>query len=408
MIPALATVRGRRTSRVLEYRLDRPAAPSLATEPTKEPAAGDGLPLLPPLTALAELAFAFALIFGIDWLYPQLAVLDMQPHPFWIPVLMLGLQYGTVSGLVAAGAAIAATLFGGLPEAGIGENHFAYFLRVWGQPILWIAMALLVGQFRMRQIAAKQELRRLSEALVRQRDDLARHATGLRDRCALLERELAARRDHPPQRALALVARLSASEPASRSVPLSEIVDALFPGARARLYLMRDGDLVEQDDGEHAGATAGAPRLSAAHPLAKALLADGKPRSVLDPAGEKLLDGLGLAAVPVRKAGERGIAGVVILERAASGALTADGIAALDYVAGLLAPRQQEPLPSGSTPDHGTDRLRTITLLPRLADRLAAQASRDTPDADRPLDDEAREQAISRGSGHDSAPGAER
>lgn len=389
--------------------MDRPAAPSLATEPSKEPAAGDGLPLLPPLTALAELAFAFALIFGIDWAYPQLAVLDMQPHPFWIPVLMLGLQYGTVSGLVAAGAAIAATLFGGLPEAGIGENHFAYFLRVWGQPILWIAMALLVGQFRMRQIAAKQELRRLSEALVRQRDDLARHATGLRDRCALLERELAARRDHPPQRALALVARLSASEPASRSVPLSEIVDALFPGARARLYLVRGGNLVEQtDDGEQAGASEGAPRLSAAHPLVRALLADGKARSVLDAAGERLLDGIGLAAVPVRKAGERGIAGVVILERAASGALTADGIAALDYVAGLLAARLQEPLAAGSTADHGADRLRTITLLPRLTDRLAAQASRDASDADRPLDDEAREQAIAHVSGRGSAPAAER
>lgn len=389
--------------------MDRPAAPSLATEPSKEPAAGDGLPLLPPLTALAELAFAFALIFGIDWAYPQLAVLDMQPHPFWIPVLMLGLQYGTVSGLVAAGAAIAATLFGGLPEAGIGENHFAYFLRVWGQPILWIAMALLVGQFRMRQIAAKQELRRLSEALVRQRDDLARHATGLRDRCALLERELAARRDHPPQRALALLARLSASEPASRSVPLSEIVDALFPGARARLYLVRGGNLVEQtDDGEQAGASEGAPRLSAAHPLVRALLADGKARSVLDSAGEKLLDGLGLAAVPVRKAGERGIAGLVILERAASGALTADGIAALDYVAGLLAARLQEPLAAGSTADHGADRLRTITLLPRLSDRLAAQASRDASDADRPLDDEAREQAIAHVSGRGSAPAAER
>lgn len=389
--------------------MDRPAAPSLATEPSKEPAAGDGLPLLPPLTALAELAFAFALIFGIDWAYPQLAVLDMQPHPFWIPVLMLGLQYGTVSGLVAAGAAIAATLFGGLPEAGIGENHFAYFLRVWGQPILWIAMALLVGQFRMRQIAAKQELRRLSEALVRQRDDLARHATGLRDRCALLERELAARRDHPPQRALALVARLSASEPASRSVPLSEIVDALFPGARARLYLVRGGNLVEQtDDGEQAGASEGAPRLSAAHPLVRALLADGKARSVLDAAGERLLDGIGLAAVPVRKAGERGIAGVVILERAASGALTADGIAALDYIAGLLAARLQEPLAAGSTADHGADRLRTITLLPRLTDRLAAQASRDASDADRPLDDEAREQAIAHVSGRGSAPAAER
>jgi hypothetical protein len=299
----------------------------------------DGLPLLPPLTALVELAVAFALIYGLDWLNPQLGILDMQPHPFWIPVLLLGLQYGTVSGLVAAGAAILASLFAGLPEAGIGENHFAYFLRVWGQPILWIAMALLVGQFRMRQIATKQELRRLGVQLARQRDDLAHHADGLRTRCEMLERELAARRGAAPHLAVARLAALErGSEPALTRQALGAVVDVVFPGGRARLYRLVDGALVEQagDDEQAAGERRTIPR---SHPLVMAVISGRASLSVLDASGERLLDGFGIVAVPVPLRDGSGACGMLALEQGAPDAVSAEGIAALEAIARVLSER---------------------------------------------------------------------
>ena len=49
------------------------------------------LPVLPPLTALAEIVVLFALIYGLDQLTPNLSILDLSPHPFWIPVLLVSL-----------------------------------------------------------------------------------------------------------------------------------------------------------------------------------------------------------------------------------------------------------------------------------------------------------------------------
>lgn len=318
--------------------LHRPSSP-VQVKPAVAPGRADGLPLLPPLIALAELVFAFALIYGIDWLSPQLGILDMQPHPFWIPVLMLGLQYGTVSGLVAAGAAIAATLLSGLAEAGIGENHFAYFLRVWGQPILWIAVALLVGQFRMRQIATKQELRLLSGTLARQRDDLARHASGLRARCDVLERELAARRDAPPHRGIARL-RAIVRDGDARPADLDPLIEAAFPGARARLYELVDDVLVERRTRTSEDAReAPLQTIPRGHPLHIAVVSGGSARSVLEPDGERMLDGIGLAAVPVHAVGSSNVRGVLVLESASASALDADGLAALDVLARLCAAR---------------------------------------------------------------------
>ncbi len=76
------------------------------------------LPVLPPLSALAEIVILFALIYIVDELTPTISVLDLSPHPFWIPVLLLSLQYGTVSGFLAAATAIGLSLYGGVPRTG--------------------------------------------------------------------------------------------------------------------------------------------------------------------------------------------------------------------------------------------------------------------------------------------------
>lgn len=293
----------------------------------------DGLPVLPPLAAIGELAVAFAIIHGIDWLRPELGVLDMQPHPFWIPLLLLSLQYGTVSGLVAAGVAIAATMSAGLPEAGIGENHFAYFLRVWGQPILWIAMALLVGQFRMRQIASKQELRRVNHALARQRADLAAHCARLRERGEMLDRELATRQGAGPLQALAALAaverQLASGAPPSPADVLARLAPVAFPGGRLTLLAVAaDGALRNAD----AGPASGAHELDAGHPLARALERGGEAIGVLDRGGEALLAGVALAAAPVRGADGAAV-GVLLLDGVAPKSLGSEGLAALSLIA---------------------------------------------------------------------------
>ena len=92
----------------------KPASPSGATASPARAPAPFGIQVLPPPIALIEivaLIVPFTLLDHFVTSFPNLA--DIQPHPFWLPVLLLSLQYGTMSGLLAASAAILATRDGG-------------------------------------------------------------------------------------------------------------------------------------------------------------------------------------------------------------------------------------------------------------------------------------------------------
>lgn len=318
-----------------------------------------GLPVLPSLQALAEIVILFALIYGIDRLTPSLAILDLSPHPFWIPVLLVSLQYGTVSGFLAAAVAIVLSLFAGLPEQDIGENLFAYFLRVFGQPILWIAVALLVGQFRMRQLGAKQELRHANHALKVQRDDLARHAHALRGRVERLEQELATRYSTPPHAGAAVLAQTMAEgglfDEATRQAVLQRTATALFPEAVVTVYRVRDGILTECAVCGRKPDTGPRILIPGEDPLYQTIVTQGRRVSVLDPMGEKILGTTGLAAVPIPGMSPSGVTetaavasltpvtpdafGMVVIERAGPAAITPNGLMALELMAHALQPR---------------------------------------------------------------------
>lgn len=322
-----------------------------------------GLPVLPPISAVAEIVILLALIYGIDQLTPGVSVLDLSPHPFWIPVLLVSLQYGTVSGFIAAAVAIGLSLFAGLPEQDIGENLFAYFLRVFGQPILWIGVALLVGQFRMRQLGAKEELRIANKALTAQRDDLARHSRRLRDRVEHLEQELTTRYGAPPHAIAAVLAETMAQggffDERARQAILQRATAALFPEAVVTAYRARDGFLAECAVSGRKPDTGPRIRISLEDPLYRLVVEEGRGVSVLDAGGEDILGTTGLAAEPIwmtvpegsgdnisrsSSAHETCPFGMLVIERAGPAEITRGGMLALQLLAHALQPRPPRPI----------------------------------------------------------------
>lgn len=294
-----------------------------------------GLPVLPPLAAFIELVVLVAAILGIDWLVTGFSVSDFQPNPFWIPVLLLSLHYGTVSGLIAAATVIALTMLQGVPEQAIGENHFAYLLRIWAEPILWISVALLLGQFRMRQISNKLELRRKVEELSSQRAAIADYANNLRARCGTLERELAARSEVTSLKLLAFLAAVREGGEGFDGA-LGKLVSAAFPGADASLYLLHGDALLRRSLPD--GATEGRvtlDRIPSDHPLFAAVVGQRASLSVLRRQDETALAGLGLAAAPVR-APDGQVIGVLILDRASALAMGDDTGAALSAIGDVV------------------------------------------------------------------------
>lgn len=313
----------------------------------------EGLPVLPPWTALVEIAVLFGLIYGLDYLTPNLAILDLSPHPFWIPVLLVSLQYGTVSGFIAAAVAIALTQFAGVPEQDIGENLFTYFLRVWGQPILWIGVALLVGQFRMRQLAAKLELRHHNEVLLRQRDDLARHSAELRGRVERLEQELVTRQVSSPHRAAAaLIGVIGAgglSDDNDCQRILEEACKPVFPDATIVIYRLQDKMLVECAVVGRKPDTGPRIRIEPNDPIYRAVIERGRRLSVLDHAGELALAGAGLVAIPIASDTLPVAFGMLVVEKADPDLLKVEGIKALELLAHAVAPRKARRMPLPAT-----------------------------------------------------------
>ncbi len=291
--------------------------------------------MLPPLIALVELAALIGLFVLIDWATPDIDLTDLKPNPLWLPVLLLSLQYGTVSGLMAALFAILLTVFHGFPEEGVGENHFAYVLRVWSEPILWIAAAVLLGQFRLRQIAEGHALRRKVSELAMQRTYLAGYADSLRQRCEKLERARATEAASPAVALLDALAGLAQAD-GDLQAAFERCMSIAFPGWRASL-LVKDGALARRVASCGPGEAGGRKELDSAHPLFQAVVEQGASLNVMVPGDEKSLAGEGLVAVPVRGGEDRRILGIVLLEAAPAASVTAETTVALEVVASALA-----------------------------------------------------------------------
>lgn len=147
-----------------------------ASDIPAEPLAG-GAPRLFGLrrVALAELALFFALAFLVDWLATGLTRFEgVQPHPYWLIVLLLSVQYGTSEGVIAAIASAAALRLGNLPEQAISQDLYQYLHAVSREPILWLVASVVFGELRMRQRRERDDLRAKLDLANRESDAIAR------------------------------------------------------------------------------------------------------------------------------------------------------------------------------------------------------------------------------------------
>jgi hypothetical protein len=114
------------------------------------------------------------------------------PSPYWLPVVVLSLQYGMTMGLVAAAIAAGLSIWGGLPPAAVTEDVYAYVTRIAAQPAAWTCVALLIGHTRTREIERAIELdARLAEEM-KHSAAVAQLCAELRQRSHMLERHIAA------------------------------------------------------------------------------------------------------------------------------------------------------------------------------------------------------------------------
>lgn len=279
------------------------------------------LPVLPPRLALVEIALLLVAPILLESFVPAFPDLTtFNPHPYWGPVLLLSLQYGTVSGLLAAIVAIAGTALIGFAEPDIGENHFAYLIRVWTQPFLWITASLLLGHFRMQQIEQRDELLSRVDDLQNQSSALADYANNLQHRCDGLERRIASRKFSPAGKALESLATLATATPAGLSDTFAQLIQAALPGAEASLFAREAGQLTLVAASGWPAEARWRKTLPDSEPLAMRVIGDVRSLSVLAAADDAALAGEGLFAVPILARDTGVVVGMLKVETLASSA----------------------------------------------------------------------------------------
>lgn len=84
----------------------------------------------------------------------------VAPHPFWAVVVLVAVQYGTNEGLVAAVVCAAALLLGNIPEQSIEQDTYDFIYEVAFRPVLWLGVAVMLGELRMRHLNQERSLRK--------------------------------------------------------------------------------------------------------------------------------------------------------------------------------------------------------------------------------------------------------
>ena len=105
------------------------------------------------LSAILEIILGLVLLVAIDQLFFAGDMFwDVNPHPFWIVVIIVAAQYGANEALLAALASSVVYLLGPWPEPAAEGDIFSYYYGVLINPILWFAFGLLAGVFTERHL----------------------------------------------------------------------------------------------------------------------------------------------------------------------------------------------------------------------------------------------------------------
>lgn len=221
------------------------------------------------LRIAVEFLVLFAGALFVEHFLPE-GIRGSYPNPLWIPVVLLSLQHGTLSGLAAAIVASGILFSQSLPTAILSEDFYDYMSRVGAEPISWITVALLIGHVRDRQIREKSEL--LAE--LAERDihcqAVAYLCDDLRNRAATLERHIAANGTESHADIAEAISGLYDSNPTNFAERLGRFIPLMTGTSEYAVYLLQDDALRIALHQEHANAFD--PIIKAGEPLFEAVV----------------------------------------------------------------------------------------------------------------------------------------
>ncbi len=246
--------------------------------------------------AFLETLLILAVLIVLDLLFFQGdRFFTVEPHPFWIPVILVAVQYGAGAGIMAALAASAALLIGNMPVQQVDQDYYAHLFAIVKRPVLWVFVATVIGSLRQRHIYERDDLKQaLAEAGERENTiaDAYERTKTLKEG---LETRIAGQMRTATQTYLAAksMEKLRVSEMLSGVEPL---VRSVMNPEKFSLFLMQNGALEAVIRSGWTGVDQFSPRFSQDSRLFEHVVARRRALCIVSDEDERLLDGEGVLA----------------------------------------------------------------------------------------------------------------
>lgn len=167
---------------------------------------------------------------------------DVNPHPFWIVMLLIAAQYGTAEGLLAAILSTAFLLVGNVPamKEGMSQTDWIYSLAV--NPVLWLTAGWVLGELRQRHVRERNALVREVEESHQREELIANSYNFVKNRKESLEVQVSGQllSSIDAYRAAKSVETL---DPKSVMQGVERLVQSVLGAEKFSLYLFNDNKL---------------------------------------------------------------------------------------------------------------------------------------------------------------------
>ncbi len=282
-----------------------------------------------------RIAAEFVVLFGVLLLADRLlaggtAFAGIQPNPYWLPVLIMALAYGTEAGLLAAflASAIWLTRVQGALAPG---DYLDRLLQLSLTPLLWFLVAALVGEVTTLRARRTERLTRDAAKASRNVDRLSQAYQQLAATNRALQVRIAVEAG-TTGRIVALAADLSAPDASMRRTAVGELIAIAAGTTDFTCYRIdRDGSLRVWLRG-----TSATPRPDIVPtPLLTRIRTTRRTLCVVHADDRALLADIGVAAVPLVSAAGTAI-GCLIVHSLPFAALNTQSIAELTEIGGWL------------------------------------------------------------------------
>ena len=282
-----------------------------------------------------RIAAEFVVLFGLLLLADRLlaggtAFAGIQPNPYWLPVLIMALAYGTEAGLLAAFLA-SATWLTRVQGALAPGDYLDRLLQLSLTPLLWFLVAALVGEVTTLRARRTERLTRDAAKASRNVDRLSQAYQQLAATNRALQVRIAVEAG-TTGRIVALAADLSAPDAAMRRTAVGELIAIAAGTTDFTCYRIdRDGSLRVWLRG-----TSATPRPDIVPtPLLTRIRTTRRTLCVVHADDRALLADIGVAAVPLVSAAGTAI-GCLIVHSLPFAALNTQSIAELTEIGGWL------------------------------------------------------------------------